>query len=196
MGPSCSSSLDHGFGAVGGHQFRSDRRRPRNLALADQVAVPCPQEPSQPPPAPSASRQSSGVYVFTNTSVKMSPRRCTSATTFRPRGRSCGGSCSPATPILGHQATWVDYKNDSRAPLLFISGGDDHLLCRRASSGRMPSTTSRTPSPRSKSTRAGRTFSRAGRLEEVADYALEWALANANQPQRLLQIPRNAAEVV
>ena len=32
--------------------------------------------------------------------------------------------------------------------------------------------------------------------EEVADYALEWALANATQPQRLPQIPRDAAEVV
>ena len=28
----------------------------------------------------------------------------------------------------GHQATWVDYKNDDRAPLLFISGDRDHIM--------------------------------------------------------------------
>jgi hypothetical protein len=28
----------------------------------------------------------------------------------------------------GHQATWVDYGNDARTPLLFISGGADHLM--------------------------------------------------------------------
>jgi len=28
----------------------------------------------------------------------------------------------------GHQATWVDYHNADRAPLLFISGSDDHIM--------------------------------------------------------------------
>ncbi|MEW2381616.1 alpha/beta hydrolase [Micromonospora sp. NPDC047707] len=28
----------------------------------------------------------------------------------------------------GRQDTWVDYRNDARAPLLFISGGEDHLM--------------------------------------------------------------------
>lgn len=28
----------------------------------------------------------------------------------------------------GHQDTWVDYHNDERAPLLFISGSEDHLM--------------------------------------------------------------------
>jgi len=28
----------------------------------------------------------------------------------------------------GHQATWVDYRNDDRAPLLFIAGGNDHIV--------------------------------------------------------------------
>jgi pimeloyl-ACP methyl ester carboxylesterase len=28
----------------------------------------------------------------------------------------------------GHQGTWVDYKNDARAPLLFISGSRDHIM--------------------------------------------------------------------
>lgn len=28
----------------------------------------------------------------------------------------------------GHQDVWVDYRNDNRAPLLFIAGGEDHLM--------------------------------------------------------------------
>lgn len=28
----------------------------------------------------------------------------------------------------GHQDSWVDYKNPDRAPLLFISGGEDHIM--------------------------------------------------------------------
>jgi pimeloyl-ACP methyl ester carboxylesterase len=28
----------------------------------------------------------------------------------------------------GHQDTWVDYRNDNRAPLLFISGSEDHIM--------------------------------------------------------------------
>jgi pimeloyl-ACP methyl ester carboxylesterase len=32
-----------------------------------------------------------------------------------------------ATLEPGHQDTFVNYKNTDRAPLLFISGGEDHL---------------------------------------------------------------------
>jgi hypothetical protein len=28
----------------------------------------------------------------------------------------------------GHQETWVNHKNDSRAPLLFIAGGADNIM--------------------------------------------------------------------
>jgi pimeloyl-ACP methyl ester carboxylesterase len=28
----------------------------------------------------------------------------------------------------GHQSTWVDYRNQDRAPLLFITGSDDHIM--------------------------------------------------------------------
>ena len=28
----------------------------------------------------------------------------------------------------GHQDTWVDHHNESRAPLLFISGSTDHIM--------------------------------------------------------------------
>jgi pimeloyl-ACP methyl ester carboxylesterase len=82
----------------------------------------------------------------------------------------------------GHQATWVDYKNDNRAPLLFISGGEDHL---------MPPSVQRSNAKHYKSNTITEVKEYEGRAhllpaqegwEEVADYALEWALANATQP--------------
>ena len=82
----------------------------------------------------------------------------------------------------GHQATWVDYKNDSRAPLLFISGGEDHL---------MPPSVQRSNAKHYKSNTITEVKEYEGRAhllpaqegwEEVADYALDWALANATHP--------------
>ena len=82
----------------------------------------------------------------------------------------------------GHQATWVDYKNDGRAPLLFISGGEDHL---------MPPSVQRSNAKHYKSNTITEVKEYEGRAhllpaqegwEEVADYALDWALANATHP--------------
>ena len=79
----------------------------------------------------------------------------------------------------GHQATWVDYKNDSRAPLLFISGGEDHL---------MPPSVQRSNAKHYKSNTITEVKEYEGRAhllpaqegwEEVADYALSWATEQA-----------------
>jgi pimeloyl-ACP methyl ester carboxylesterase len=78
----------------------------------------------------------------------------------------------------GHQAAWVDYKNDERAPLLFISGSEDHL---------MPPTIQRSNAKHYKSDTLTEIKEYEGRAhllpaqdgwEEVADYALEWALSH------------------
>ena len=83
----------------------------------------------------------------------------------------------------GHQETWVDYHNDKRAPLLFISGEEDNL---------MPPSVQRS---NAKHYKAEGTLTEvkefAGRAhlmpsqegwEEVADYALDWALRHARRP--------------
>ena len=89
----------------------------------------------------------------------------------------------------GHQATWVDYKNDSRAPLLFISGGEDHL---------MPPSVQRSNAKHYKSKSITEVKEYEGRAhllpaqegwEEVADYALDWALANATHPTAITADP-------
>jgi len=82
----------------------------------------------------------------------------------------------------GHQATWVDYKNDDRAPLLFISGDRDHI---------MPPSVQRSNAKHYKSDKTlteivefeGPHFMVGiDGWEKIADHALEWALANARQP--------------
>lgn len=78
----------------------------------------------------------------------------------------------------GHQATWVDYRNDERAPLLFISGSEDHL---------MPPAIQKSNHKHYKSDTVTEIVEFEGPhllplqkgWEDVADYALEWAVANA-----------------
>ncbi len=54
----------------------------------------------------------------------------------------------------GHQEVWVDYKNDDRAPLLFISGGEDKLMPPKVQRSNAKHYKSKNTSPRSSCTRA------------------------------------------
>jgi pimeloyl-ACP methyl ester carboxylesterase len=80
----------------------------------------------------------------------------------------------------GKDDTWVDYHNDNRPPLLFISGSEDHL---------MPPSIQKSNAKHYKSEKTitdvkefeGRAHllpAQAG-WEEVADYALSWAVDHA-----------------
>ena len=75
----------------------------------------------------SASRSSSGTTRSPTRSARRSPARSTSATTSRPPGAIFWGSAL-ANIHPGHDDNHVDYTNDDRAPLLFISGSEDHLM--------------------------------------------------------------------
>lgn len=80
----------------------------------------------------------------------------------------------------GKQETWVDYDFDDRAPLLFIAGGADHI---------MPTSVTMSNARHYKHSAArtevhefpGRSHFTCGEpgWEEVADYALDWAITNA-----------------
>ena len=83
-----------------------------------------------------------------------------------------------ATLQPGHQETYVDYHNDDRAPLLFISGGEDHL---------MPPKVQQSNARHYKSNTVTEIKEFAGRAhlmpaqegwEDVADYALSWAVGH------------------
>jgi pimeloyl-ACP methyl ester carboxylesterase len=83
----------------------------------------------------------------------------------------------------GHQETWVNYRNDARAPLLFIAGGADHI---------MPPSVNRSNAKHYKSNTITEVKEFPGRShwtcaepgwEAVADYALEWAVARATDAE-------------
>lgn len=77
----------------------------------------------------------------------------------------------------GHQETWVDYRKDDRAPLLFIGGGSDHIM--------PPSVNKSNAKHYDKSAALTEYHEFPGRShwtcaepgwEAVAGYALDWAL--------------------
>jgi pimeloyl-ACP methyl ester carboxylesterase len=88
--------------------------------------------------------------------------------------------------IPGRQATWVDYANDDRAPLLFIAGGADHI---------MPASVNRSNAKHYAKSRAltemvvfpERSHFTGGEpgWEKVADHALEWAEQHTEPLRRI-----------
>ena len=120
-------------------------------------------------------------YAFTNTlSVDESAKVYERLHIPAPGSWVWGGVLANFTP--GHQATWVDYANNDRAPLLFIAGGADHI---------MPAAVNRSNAAKYAKSSAvtayeefpGRSHFTVGQdgWEAVADYALRWATENASR---------------
>ena len=119
--------LDHGFGAAGrGAELGADRGRADRAAVAGQVHLAGAEEPGQPP-------QGGRFHVR--------------AVELRVHQRAAGGPGAGDLRAVPHpgvgpdpvrqrhgqlhpgpQDTAVDYKNDDRAPLLFVSGSEDHIM--------------------------------------------------------------------
>jgi pimeloyl-ACP methyl ester carboxylesterase len=83
----------------------------------------------------------------------------------------------------GPQETWVDYRNSARAPLLFIAGGADHIMppsVNRSNANHYAKSSARTDYKEF----PGRSHFTCGEpgWEEVADYALSWAIEHASPP--------------
>jgi pimeloyl-ACP methyl ester carboxylesterase len=66
-------------------------------------------------------------YAFTNTFSEEEARALYERYHIPASGRVFWGSAL-ANIHPGRDDTWVDYHNDARAPLLFISGSEDHLM--------------------------------------------------------------------
>lgn len=117
-------------------------------------------------------------YAFTNTLDEAESR----ALYERYHVPAAGGivwDSALANFTPGPQELYVDYHNDARAPLLFVSGGEDHL---------MPPAVQRSNAQHYKSRTVTEVREFPGRAhlmpalagwEEVADYALDWAVRQA-----------------
>ncbi len=122
-------------------------------------------------------------YAFTNTlseeeSAKVYERYYIAA----PGSWVWGGILANLMP--GHQDTWVNFENDKRAPLLFIAGGEDHI---------MPASVNKSNAKHYEKSSAlteykefpGRSHYTVGQegWEEVADHALTWTMEHARAAQ-------------
>jgi len=92
-----------------------------------------------------------------------------------------GGVLANFTP--GHQDTYVDFRNEDRTPLLFIAGEEDNLMPPAVNESNVKHYR-HTKSVTDYKEFPGRSHYIVGQegWEEVADYALEWAVENANRP--------------
>jgi len=121
-------------------------------------------------------------YAFTNTLSEEESRAVYERYHIpAPGGFIWGGVLANFTP--GHQDTYVDFRNEARAPLLFIAGGEDNIV---------PPAVNESNAKHYRHTKAitdykefpGRSHYTVGQdgWEEVADYALDWATTNAAHP--------------
>jgi len=117
-------------------------------------------------------------YAFTNTFTEERGRQLYERYHVPASGQIFWGSAL-ANIHPGKDDTYVDYKNSNRAPLLFISGSNDHLMPPKIQQSN------------AKHYKAGGTVTEVKEFEgphllpaiegweEVADYALDWALRHA-----------------
>jgi pimeloyl-ACP methyl ester carboxylesterase len=116
-------------------------------------------------------------YAFTNTFDEDESRRLYERYHVPASGRIFWDSVL-ANLQPGHQETWVDYKNDDRAPLLFISGSDDHLMPPKIQQSNAKHYKSDTVTE-VKEFAGPHLLPSAPGWQEVADYALDWAVEHS-----------------
>ncbi|MGW7743720.1 alpha/beta hydrolase, partial [Streptomyces chartreusis] len=117
-------------------------------------------------------------YAFTNTFPKDESRALYERYAIPASGAIFWDSAL-ATLRPGHQSTYVDYHNDDRAPLLFISGEKDHLMPPKVQQSNARHYKSNTVTEVKEFAGMPHLMPAAPGWEEIADHALDWALSHA-----------------
>ena len=171
--------LDHGFGAAG---------VAINSAPTEGVAVvPLSQIKASFPVLKNPANRHRAVgftfeqwhYAFTNTFSEEQSRALYERYHVPASGSIFWGSAL-ANIHPGHDDTYVDYHNDDRAPLLFISGSEDHLMPPKIQQSNAKHYKSDTVTEIMQFEGPHLLPAKDG-WQEVADYALDWALSHATQ---------------
>lgn len=119
-------------------------------------------------------------YAFTNTFDEAESRRLWERYHIPASGRILFNSVL-ANFEPGPQDTWVDYKNDDRAPLLFISGSEDHLMPPKVQRSNAKHYKSATITEVKEFEGFAHLLPAQEGWEEIADYALDWAVEHAGR---------------
>lgn len=117
-------------------------------------------------------------HAFTNTFSEEESRRLYERYAIPASGRILFNS------VLANfeprpQDIWVDYGNDARAPLLFISGSEDHIMPPKVQRSNARHYTSDTVTEVEVAEGFAHLLPAQDGWEAIADRALEWALAHA-----------------
>ena len=170
--------LDHGYGAVGVAINSAPTEGVKRVPLSQiKSTFPVLKNPANRHKAVGFTPEQ-WHYVFANTFSEEDSLALYERYHVPASGRVFWGSAL-ANIHPGHDDTYVNYNNDARAPLLFISGGEDHL---------MPPSLQRSNAKHYKSDTLTEVKEFEGRAhlmlaqdgwEEVADYALDWAVKNS-----------------
>jgi pimeloyl-ACP methyl ester carboxylesterase len=121
-------------------------------------------------------------YAFANTFSEEESRRLYERYHIPASGSIFWGSAL-ASIHPGKDDSWVDYSNDARAPLLFISGSEDHLMPPKLQQSNARHYKSDTVTEVTEFDGPHLLPADPG-WKTVADYALSWALEHAVQPSR------------
>jgi pimeloyl-ACP methyl ester carboxylesterase len=128
-------------------------------------------------------------YAFTNTFPEDEARRLYERYAI-PVSGSILFESALANLTPGHQGTWVNYRNEERAPLLFVGGTKDHIMPPKVqwsnaahyeAEGTITEVVEFGGKPHLLPAAPG--------WEEIADYALAWAVRHATNPPVLVDCP-------
>jgi pimeloyl-ACP methyl ester carboxylesterase len=172
--------LDHGFGAAGVAINSAPTEGVKRVPLSQvRASFPVLKNPANRHRAVGLTFEQ-WHYAFTNTFSEDESRALYERYHIPASGQVFWGSAL-ANVHPGPDDTHVDYHNDARAPLLFISGSDDHLMppsIQRSNAKHYKSDTitevKEFPGPHLLPAAPG--------WEDVADYALEWAIEHSSSP--------------
>jgi pimeloyl-ACP methyl ester carboxylesterase len=117
-------------------------------------------------------------YAFTNTFTEEESRRLYERYAIPASGRILWNTVL-ANFQPGPQDAWVDYHNEARAPLLFISGSEDHLMPPKVQRSNAKHYTSATVTEVKEYEGRAHLLPAQEGWEEVADFALSWAVTHS-----------------
>ena len=172
--------LDHGFGAAGVAINSAPTEGVKRIPLSQvRASFPVLKNPANRHKAVGLTFEQWS-YTFTNGLPEEEGRRLYERYHVPASGEVFWGSAL-ANIHPGKDETWVNYDNEERAPLLFISGSHDHL---------MPPSIQRSNAKHwndsviteVKEFEGPHLLPASPGWEKVADYALEWALEHAAVP--------------
>jgi len=169
--------LDHGFGAAGVAINSAPTEGVKRVPLAQvRATFPVLKNPANRHRAVGFTHDQ-WHYAFTNTFSEEESRALYERYHIPASGAIFWGSAL-ANIHPGRDDTYVNYANDARAPLLFISGSEDHLMppsLQRSNAKHYKSDTI----TEVKEFEGPHLLPAAPGWEKVADYALDWAVAHA-----------------